>query len=188
MKLWLNILTFCLCLGLAGCGAVYVKSPIGEEPLTLNPSNWEGDWFSGDGAVVSVKVLDRDQGILQLSAVDYDSENQPRLVSETVHVRKWKDHLFASVPTQCDDDVPAFFWARLERVAERVIFWLPDRRKIKALVETGKLPGAIEKDEDVVLGDLKDSHYEILTSEKEGILYQWDDPGVLVRIMQTRKE
>jgi len=186
MKYLLHVMIFCLLLALSGCGAVYVKSPIGDAPLVLNASEWEGEWYSGDNAVISVKVIDRDQGVLQLSAVDYDVENRPKLVSETVHIRKWRDHLFASVPTRCDDDMPAFFWARLERVAERVIFWMPDRRKIKVLVETGKLPGMIEKDEDVVLGELKDGHYQILTSEKEGILYQWNDPGVLVRILPGR--
>lgn len=173
----------CLLLTLSGCGAVYVKAPIGEAPLVLIASEWEGEWISGDEGVVSVKVLDREQGILQLSAVDYNSENKPKLVSETVHIRKWKQFLFAAVPTEGKGDVPLFFWARLERVADRVVFWLPDRRKIKVLVEAGKLPGLVEKNDDVVLGDLKESHYEILTSEKEGILYNWDDPGVLVRLL-----
>ncbi len=186
MKLWVHILILCLFLSMAGCGAVYVKAPIGTEPLVPDASEWEGDWYSGEAAVVSVRVMNREGGILQLSAVDYDAANKPQLVSETVHIRKWKDSLFASVPTTCDGDVPAFFWVRLEKVADRVIFWLPDRRKIKALVEAGKLPGMIEKDEDVVLGDLKDSHYEILTSEKEGILYYWDDPGVLLRLIPSR--
>lgn len=186
MKYLIHVMIFCLLLALSGCGAVYVKAPIGAEPLVLDASEWEGDWYSGDDAVISVRVIDRDQGVLQLSAVDYDVENQPKLVSETVHIRKWRDHLFASVPTRCDGDMPAFFWARLERVADRVIFWLPDRRKIKTLVEAGKLPGMIEKDEDVVLGEFKEGHYQILTSEKEGILYSWDDPGVLLRLIPSR--
>lgn len=186
MKLWVHILTLCLFLGLAGCGAVYVKAPIGTEPLVLDASEWEGEWYSGEAAVVSVRVMDREGGILQLSGVDYDAANKPQLVSETVLIRKWKDSLFASVPTTCDGDVPAFFWVRLEKVADRVVFWLPDRRKIKALVEAGKLPGMIEKDEDVILGDLNEGHYQILTSEKEGVLYDWDDPDVLMRLIPSR--
>lgn len=186
MKPLVCIVALCLFLSLTGCGAVYVKAPIGTEPLVLNASEWEGEWFSGDEAVISVKVLDREQGILQLSAVDYDAENRPRLAVETVYLRKWENFLFAAVPAQREGDMPAFFWARLERVADRVIFWMPDRRKIKALVEAGKLPGMIEKDDDVVLGDLQENHYRILTSEMEGVLYQWDDPGVLVRFIPSR--
>lgn len=186
MKYLMRFMAVCLLFALWGCGAVYVKAPIGTEPLALNASEWEGEWFSGDEAVISVKVLDREQGILQLSAVDYDPEKRPRLAVETVYLRKWENFLFAAVPTQREGDMPAFFWARLERVADRVIFWLPDRLKIKALVEAGKLPGLIEKDDDVVLGDLKENHYRILTSEMEGVLYQWNDPGVLVRFIPSR--
>ncbi|HPJ96781.1 MAG TPA: hypothetical protein PK022_05690 [Syntrophales bacterium] len=186
MKYLLHVMILCLLLALAGCGAVYVKVPIGTEPLVLDASEWEGEWYSGEAAVVSARVMNREGGILQLSAVDYDAANKPQLVSETVHIRKWKDSLFASAPTTCDGDVPAFFWVRLEKVADRVVFWLPDRRKIKALVEARKLPGTIEKDEDVILGDLNEGHYQILTSEKEGVLYYWDDPGVLMRLIPSK--
>jgi len=186
MKYLVKIMALLLALSLSGCAAVYVKTLPGDEPLVLGASTWEGEWIDGDGIVLSVKILDGQQGVLQLSGVDYDSENRPRLAVETVYLRKWKNFLFAGVPTQLEGDVPAFFWARLERTGDRVIFWVPDHRKIKALVEMGKLPGLIEKDGDVVLGDLKECHYQILTSETEGVLYQWDNPSVLVRLTPWR--
>jgi hypothetical protein len=186
MNQMMRFLVLCLLLTLTGCGAVYVKAPPGTEALVLNPAEWEGEWITGDEGVMSVKVLDRDQGLLQLSTVDYDLEKQPHVSSEKVYIRKWKQFLFASVPTLREGDTPAFFWARMMRDGERVVIWLPDRGKFKALVTSGKLPGLLEKDEDVVLEDLKDHHYEILTSEKEGVLYQWDDPGVLIRLLPHR--
>jgi hypothetical protein len=172
-----------LSFSLSGCAAVYVKSLPGEGPLVLTASEWEGEWIGGDEVIVSIKVIDSQRGVLQLAGVDYDPNNQPRLAVETVHLRKWGNFLFACAPTQLDGNIPAYFWARVERIGDRIIFWVPKHQKIKDLVEAGKLPGTIEKDGDVVLGDLKGHDYEILTSEKEGVLYQWDNPGVLVRLI-----
>ena len=183
MRYLLRVLSLFLVFMLWGCASVYVESPLGGEPLVLEKTDWEGQWVGGSNAVVTVRVMDKDRGILQLSEINYEPENRVRLDSKTVYLRQWKDVLFAGVPTAGEDDRPLFFWARLERIEDRVVFWLPDHRKIKALVEAGKLPGTIEKDGDVVLGRLEEAHYRILTSEEEGILYQWENPGVLVRIL-----
>lgn len=183
MRYLLQILSLFLAFNLWGCASVYVESPLGGEPLVLEASDWEGQWVGGGDAVAAVRVVDRDRGVLQVSEINYEPGDRAHLDSETVYLRQWNDFLFAGVPTQGEDDRPLFFWARLERVGNRVVFWLPDHHKIKALVEAGKLPGTIEKDGDVVLGQLEEAHYRILTSEEEGILYQWENPGVLMRIL-----
>jgi len=183
MRYLFQILSLFLVLNLWGCASVYVESPLGAEPLVLEASDWEGQWIGGSDAVITVRVMDKNRGVLQLSEIHYEPGNQVRLDSETVYLRQWQGILFASVPTQGEGDRPLFFWARLERIEDRVIFWLPDHRKIKTLVEAGKLPGIIEKDGDVVLGELKEDHYRIFTSENEGVLYQWENPGVLMRIL-----
>jgi len=186
MRYLVQILALCLVFNLWGCASVYVASPLGAEPLVLEASDWEGQWVGGSDAVVTVRVMDKNRGVLQLSEINYEPGNRARLDNETVYLRQWNDFLFASVPTQGEEDRPLFFWARLERVEDRVVFWLPDHKKIKALVEAGKLPGTIEKDGDVVLGELEEAHYRILTSDKEGILYQWENPGVLMRILSGK--
>lgn len=188
MKHLMQIMALCLAFCLTGCAAVYVESPVGDKPVMLDAAEWDGFWIGGGETVASIKVIDPQEGMLRMSVIEYESGGKTRLDSDIVYIREWKHFLFASVPIQREGQSPLFYWARLDRDDDRVTFWIPNHHKIKALVQVGKLPGRIEqdKDKDVVLGNLDDAHYRILTSEAEGVLYQWDNPGVLIRIQSGR--
>jgi hypothetical protein len=47
-------------------------------------------------------------------------------------------------------------------------------------LEEGKLPDKIE-DSDVILGNLTSAHLKLITSETEGVLFEWDEPIIFRR-------
>jgi len=49
-------------------------------------------------------------------------------------------------------------------------------------VKSKKLPGQINGNDEVLLGDLSPEHYQIFVGEDKGALFQWDNPLVLVKV------
>ena len=47
-----------------------------------------------------------------------------------------------------------------------------------------KIELKIDKNDDIFLDDLKPEHIQIITSESEGVLYEWDSPAVAIRIIK----
>jgi hypothetical protein len=60
--------------------------------------------------------------------------------------------------------------------------WIPDVTKIRELVKAGSLPGTVAEDGDVTLGDLNAAQLGVITSEDKGILFEWTNPMILIRL------
>ena len=52
------------------------------------------------------------------------------------------------------------------------------------MVREGKLPGKIDANNNIILDELKPEHVNIITSESEGVLFDWQNPGVVMRIIR----
>ena len=74
-----------------------------------------------------------------------------------------------------------YVWAIIKKSTKIILIWLPNEERFKKLIEAKTLPGEIKKDM-VVLGDLKPEHMKIITSEERSLLFDWEDPLVLIKL------
>lgn len=170
-------LGFCI-MALAGCSAAYSTRPVGDQPLTLVPEEWEGTWIHKEGTV-SVAVTDTAKGVIEVGWVE---KRQGRLAFEAYQVQLLKsgEWVFGNVHDR--DKTGHYFWGRVGKDDGQLTLWVPDVAKIKALVETAVLPGTLVNDgEDVVLGELSAAHLLVIT---EGAVLDWGRPLVFLRLTQ----
>lgn len=171
----------------SGCFVVRSVEPMGASPVSLVPEEWDGTWHTpGSGAFCVAKVTDAANGKLDVAALGIDDE---RIRMRTLHVqiRQSGDWLFFSVPARefSNSDADAkdgYFWGRLKKEGDRVVFWLPHFGRIEAAFSEGRLPGKRHSNGDIELDVLKAAHYEWMTSEKAGVLMDWENPVVLIRM------
>lgn len=173
-------LGFCIIV-LSGCSAAYSIKPLGEQPLTLVPEEWEGTWIHKEGTVV-VAVTDSAKGVIEVGWVE---KRQGRLAFEAYQVQLLKsgEWLFGNV---LDLDKPGrYLWGRVSKDDGQLTLWVPDVTKIKALVEKAVLPGTLINDgEDVVLDALSAAHLQVITTASEGAVLEWGRPLVFLRLTQ----
>jgi hypothetical protein len=50
------------------------------------------------------------------------------------------------------------------------------------MVQNGVLPGTVDENGDITLGELSADHIKVITSETRGVLFNWDDPIVFIRL------
>jgi len=167
-------------LSLVGCNAVYTKQPVGETPksLTTEVSQWEGTWVLRSTAI-TVKVKDAAQGILSIGWVEKTPSSLKQHM-EDVYLRdvgsSWS---FASVK---DEDKPGLYiWGRIKRQDQQIFLWGPNLGKFRELVKAGTLPGALQE-EDILLGNLGAKELKIISSDTQGVLYEWAEPIVLTKL------
>ncbi len=176
MKYLKYMLFWIMAVTISGCGFVYTTQPIGERPILIETSDWEGTWINED-QFITINVQDETKGLLQISWIE-KKLGQVKLESCKVHLLESGDWIFASIPDK--DNPEQYLWGRIKQDGRQVIFWVPDSEKFKTLVEEGKLPGKIE-DNNVLLGNLTSEHLKLITSEATGILFEWDEPIVFRR-------
>jgi len=175
-----QILTACILIVLCGCNAVYSPRPIGEKPTNIQSKQdeWEGTWTHTDGAM-TVKVVDGSNGVLKVGWVQ-DDHGDLKYESADVYLRDSGGWTFASIKPQEETNQNRYVWARVEKKERMAILWKPDANKFKTLVREGKIPGCADGS-DVVLGNLASNHLALITSETNGVLFNWDEPLVLFK-------
>lgn len=175
----------------AGCSAVLSTQPVGEQPIDLSDGSWDGTWSDTDD-FLEVRVLDAQAGRLQAAWIE--SRNDGFEIEQIeVWLRRGGDATYANVieledagsdSEEDSGDAPAlhFAFVRVAREGDRLTLWHPRLEAFKALVEAGELPGAITDSGDVVLGALSEKQLERLSSSDGGELWDWANPGFLVRL------
>jgi hypothetical protein len=164
------------------CSNVTTPYPLGERDLQINADEWEGLWLGADGGVVVLKVVDSSVGLLDAFWLDEES-GTPVLRRSPARLRESHGWVFGSVPEEESDDgtePPDYVWGRILKDGETLTLWLPDVEKFRHLVQNGRLPGIASSS--VQLGTLEPSHYELITSEAEGVLFDWEEPVLLRRV------
>lgn len=174
----------------SGCDVVTSTHPVGNlfEPVSVGPAQvdrgtWEGTWVELGGLAVIVTVLDPQKAIFRVSWV-VEKKGGPRLVVREAHLRVFGEWCFGNFHADTEDTPTEvqYLWGPVKVDQEQLLLWTPSAEKFKRLVEEGILPGKVDKDGDVHLGELKQEHLVIITSDKRGILFEWDKPVVFWRV------
>lgn len=167
-----------LCLALAAsCKVVTVPSPLGTTAVQPVSADWDGTWVCGFQSPVTLWV--HDAGTVRMTYTEMEAD---KLVTRQL---EWKlethgDWMFASAALP---DMPGkFLWARVWREEEQIIAWLPDPEQLAEQVRAGALPGTVDKDGNVFLGELSGEHLDALTTRESGSI-RWDEPVALVRVL-----
>ena len=130
---------------LCGCSTVVSTRPMGEAPLDLNgeADKWTGTWRSPMG-ICTLTVGDATNGVLTMTLTSQKGWWRWSNETHRVYLRTGGDWTYASLEDFEDTNV-FYLWGKVASDDGMILWWLPDPDKFKALVETGALPGTVEK-------------------------------------------
>lgn len=171
----------CILCAFYGCTIVGSKAPVGETPAVVKAKEWDGTWFNPGGDYCRIKVKSENDGILRIAWIEEGKELTYK--SSDIFIRSSGSWLFASMKDEEDKTVPdgMYMWAIIKKEKEIILIWLPQKDRFKTLIEEKKLPGEVKKDL-VLLGDLKPEHMKIIASEGRSLLFNWEEPLVLIKL------
>jgi hypothetical protein len=164
---------------LAGCNAVYTSTPMGESVVQLSEDEWQGTWLHHE-IVLTTTVRDAESGRLQAAWVERDADGAKLEVFEGT-VRASGDWVFANLEEQGDDGKSRYLWLRIDKSPGRFTAWTPDIERFRAMVEEEKLPGVVDEDNNVTLGEIGPEHLEMINDPATRLL-DWEDPDVFYRV------
>jgi hypothetical protein len=157
---------------------------MGEKPSNIESekADWQGAWVTQYGALLFVEVIDPSKGILRVGELACD-EAAHSLKYETTEVYLGDGPNWRYATPQLKQDKPAerYLWARIQKTGNFVLVWYPDVSTFANLVRDGTLPGFVNDDGDVFLGDLTSDHFEIIEGKRKDYLFNMD-PQVLFRV------
>jgi hypothetical protein len=163
-----------------GCCAVYSPAPVGDKPTNIESvrAEWEGTWMHANGAMI-VKVVDGSNGVLKVGWIE-DEQGDLKHETASVFLRDGGGWTFASIKPQGETNETRYIWGRIAKKERQAILWGPNVKKFIDLVRDGRIPGKVDGN-DVVLGSLASNHLDLITSETNGVLFDWDEPLVLIK-------
>jgi hypothetical protein len=191
MRTMACVFMVCAVISMIGCSSVFAPQPVGDTPQHIDPEEWEGTWLCHDHCVVA-RVLDEEKGLLRIAWIEGGDSLEYR--TRDIQIRASGEYLFANfkaegVGGEEEKEKEYYVWARVMNEEGQFLAWIPDPRKIMALVNIGKLPGKIVevvefdvRRKQVFLGSLTHNDLQRITSESEGVLFAWDRPLAAVRI------
>jgi len=188
MKYLQCALVACLLFAIAGCGTVYTTSPVGETPTQLVAEEWDGTWL-GNGGTLELQVLDEMEGTLEAVLLGEQRAGEWEIWTVVAHVRTWKNWMFLTGEDLDEEGQYRYSWiGRIKKDDEQIILWGPDLGMLSRLVSEGKLPGRVRSSDiwptDVFLDELRPEDLELIRDGDEGMVLEWEDPYVLIRIVQ----
>lgn len=163
----------------SACENVSSQYLVGQKPHAVKSEEWSGEWSPDCSSqeIIRIEVLDEAKGIIRV----IDAKTSPESTTEAYecYLREAGNWIFANAAHNGESD---FYPVRIKNVEGRqIIVWFPDPEKFKQLVfEKRALPGEW-RGRDISLGLLKPEHLELIMSGKEGVLFKWDEPAILVR-------
>jgi len=171
---------FILLIFTSGCENVSSQYLVGLKPHAVKSEEWSGEWSadcSGEEKI-RIEVLDEDKGIIRVVDLKTGPGNTTQIYD--CYLREAGDWIFANAALA---GKPDFYPVRVRNVEGRqIIAWFPDAEKFKQLVfEKKSLPGEW-RGRDISLGLLKPEHLELIMSGKEGVVFKWDEPVILIRL------
>jgi len=164
---------------ISGCTAVYTSEPVGDEPVKLLAQDWEGTWVQDEDFFV-IRLSEPDQGMLVAAWIE-EEDDSLKMESLKGHIRATGDTMFISFRDKDYPDTPRYFWARIKQDGRQIIFWQPDEKVFKMLVDSNQLPGKIE-DDNIILEPLKNEHLKLISDDKGKTLFDWQDPIIFLKL------
>lgn len=147
----------------AGC--TYSLEPLGTEPATIDPAEWEGAWQASDEDVppLEVEVIDATNG--QLRVTGFDDEGERHEVD--AYVRRLGELTVVSVPLLGIEDIEfdGYAWVLVALDGNVATILSPDTRAFRELVDGGWLPGDHD-DDDLIIGFLEPHHLELIAERR----------------------
>ena len=157
---------------------LYDQTDWGETDRKSRSEDWEGVWIN-DEVAMNIEVLDEASGVIQAAWIEEGEGKKFERKSHRVYLTEWGNWQFFSAKEK--EESEHYVWGRFEKEGGQIIIWIPDPGKFGHLVEEGILPGTVDG-HDVVLADMTAEHMELITTSKEGVLFVWDHPLVLLRV------
>lgn len=130
---------------LCGCSTVVSTHPFGEAPLDLSTQadKWTGTWRTPAGPC-AMTVQDATKGVLAMTSTTPKGRWRWSNDTQYVYLRSGGEWTYASI--DCSEGTnTCFIWGKIVNEDGMILWWLPDPEKFKPLVESGALPGTIEK-------------------------------------------
>ncbi|PKN24583.1 MAG: hypothetical protein CVU64_21800 [Deltaproteobacteria bacterium HGW-Deltaproteobacteria-21] len=165
-------------LAVSGCAAVSSIEPVGERPKELIVDQWDGTWIHRNEAV-TIKVLDMQKGLLRVAWVE-EQNGIFKLESRDVELRESGEWIFGNVVEK--QEPASYYWGLVQKDEGQIAVWLPDPAQFAKLVQTGSLPGKVEKENKVILEKLAPEQLKELLSGDKGSLLDWKRPVVFFRV------
>lgn len=164
----------CSCLAALGFAALLLNAcvvtdkPVGERPLALASSDWDGLWrFEREDETYRIEVVDPQAGKAKLTQLRRSGPSSKSDVME-VTMMAGGGGQFANIVSP-----EGLTWFRVERLGDRIIAHAPSPERFKEEVEKGRLVGKMERNilrlEGVPSGELR-----YLASDKALSLYLSD--------------
>ncbi len=179
MKRYLFVLGFLTILGVWGCSVVTSGRPVGDTPVLVDPGEWEGTWMAADGGPVVVRVGDDGRnGRLRLAWMEGDREMVLK-TADVILLKAGACH-FANLREETEGGTSVYLFARVKKEKGLLIIWLPRPERFARLIDERILPGTASK-EKILLGELGPEHMKVITSEDRGVLFDWENPVVLMK-------
>ena len=120
---------------------VYSVMPVGDDPVYLEPKEWEGLWASNTyhDSVKSVRmsVVDAAGGILEYS----DPEDCTNAVRAVVRQHRYEGGKAKFIGHLTEGDDWGYVWGKYQRVGNALIIWPPVPDEFQKLIETGAISG-----------------------------------------------
>ncbi len=175
-----SILAFAPLLG--ACAEVVTSAPLGETPVAVSEDDWEGIWGGAEETYI-IQVIDEETGELLVSELDPE-ESPPEIDPMEIQLSKVGDWYFGN----WEEEPGEFSWFRVSRSGASIIVWIADSDRFKELVNQGVLPGEVRsqggsESDKIFIGHLTEEHLNIITESTEGVLFSWDEPLLLHRVM-----
>jgi hypothetical protein len=178
MRAGLRIFLLTLTLLLAACDGVFTPTPLGENPLSLDPVEWQGTWLASD-MVVTTTVMDSDKGLLQVAWIERGVGGASLEIIEG-SMRFSGDLIFANVRDDNENAGARYLWLMIDKSGNSFTVWSPNLGQFKQAIKSGKLPGK-ETEDGVVLGELSVEHLDLISNPASNLM-DWKNPGVFVRV------
>lgn len=170
----------CFLVLFCGCSVVMSQRPVGDKPVALDKTEWDGAWMTPQGAPVVMKVKDGEKGALKIAWIEDDRDMTYKSYDVILlSLGRWQ---FANIlDEKSKGERPGgYLFAKIKKEKDSIIVWLPRAEKFSDLVKRGILPGEAAK-ETVILGELGPQHMKIIMSEEKGILFDWENPFFFIK-------
>jgi probable HAF family extracellular repeat protein len=173
MRRTVSMLAGLIALVLSACASIHSLMPVGDEPVYVEPAEWEGLWVhepsdNGTSAFASVMVVDAAGGILEVC--DPDSYDEPLRVVVRQHTTAGKQARFVSV----FDDGWGYVWGRYQRILQNaLVIWSPNHEEFARLVQDGLLAGQYLDEEGLIIEPLSGEQLDLITRDDGGHLYNY---------------